>query len=310
MEDEGAGKEVDGVGTGSMNRGARIEMRRAGKAITAMLVMILMMASMAMAQQKPAPEMSYWQAQRAIKTAMQYASVSLGNSASPPSQNSLRLTQDTVEFDSKGVHFTIPLKGLRKLTVKCNKDYFCWVKEEGSKKNCNCFLTNYNAKKRAADIYFGFFDYGRSKICSQVQNHDECMNAAPQFAAALNSLHIYALRPTTPDEEFHQQAAAWRALATKPALPDAVRVRRMMAENAIKNKKPEDALRYYEQGIESHPMWPQGCFDAALVAGELGRYDDAVYYMQHYLELAPDAKDAQSARDQLEIWKIKAQEKK
>jgi tetratricopeptide (TPR) repeat protein len=126
----------------------------------------------------------------------------------------------------------------------------------------------------------------------------------------LNSLHIYALGPTLPEDDFHKQALAWRALATKPALPDAVRVRRMMAEDAIKNKKPEDALRYYEQGIESYPMWPQGWFNAAVVAGELGRYDDAVEYMQNYLELVPDAKDAQTARDQMEMWKIRAQTKK
>jgi hypothetical protein len=32
--------------------------------------------------------------------------------------------------------------------------------------------------------------------------------------------------------------------------------------------------------------------------------------MQNYLELVPDAKDAQAARDYLEIWKVQAQEKK
>jgi hypothetical protein len=57
-------------------------------------------------------------------------------------------------------------------------------------------------------------------------------------------------------------------------------------------------------------MWPEGWFNAALVAGELGEYPEAVEFMQNYLELVPDAKDAQSARDQLEIWKMKAQEKK
>jgi hypothetical protein len=34
MEDQGTGEEVGGVETGSMNRGARIEMRVAGKIIT------------------------------------------------------------------------------------------------------------------------------------------------------------------------------------------------------------------------------------------------------------------------------------
>jgi len=281
-------------------------MRLVGKAITVLLVMILMIASMAMAQQQPVPEMSYRQAQRAIKTAMSYATASDARSGMGPlDQNSVRLTQGTLEFDAKGVHFTIPFKEFRTLTVKCDEDYFCRLQEEGGKKHW--LLTDYNARKRQVGIFFG---YGRGKICSQAQKRDECMNAAAQFVAALNSLHNYALRPTTLDEDFQKQATAWRALAEKPALPDAVRVRRMMAENAVKNKKPEDALKYYAQGIEGYPMWPQGWFNAALVAGELGHYDDAVYNMQPYLELVPDAKDAQSARDQLEIWKVEAQEKK
>jgi tetratricopeptide (TPR) repeat protein len=279
-------------------------MRRAGKTITVLLGMILMMVSMAMAQQQP--EMSYRQAQRAIMTAMQYAIVNVGFSEPRVDQSSVRLKQDTVEFDAKGVHFTIPLKGLRKVTASCDKDHFCLMREEGTS-GFSSLLTKYNAKKKSTDIIFG---YGKGMACSQAQNHDECMNAAAQFATALNSLHIYALRPLPPDEEFHKQAAAWRALATKPVLPDAARVRRLLAEDAIKNKKPEEALMYYEQGLEEYPTWPEGWFNAALVAGELGRYDDAADDMQNYLELVPDAKDAQTARDQMEMWKIRAQTKK
>ena len=286
-------------------------MRLAGKTMTMLLVMIFTVASMAMAQpmppvkvaqEQPAPEMSYRQAQRAFMAAIQYAE--LGDTKHftgfSVDQGSVRMTQGTVEFDAKGTHFTIPLKGLGKLTVKNGE-----VKEEGSK--YSLFLKNYNPTNRRTVLYF-LKDEGKN--CPQAQNHGECRNSAAQFAAALNSLHVYASRPTTPDEDFQKQAAAWRALATKPALPDTVRVRRMMAEDALKNKKPGDALRYYEQGIESYAMWPEGWFNAALVAGELGEYPEAVEFMQNYLELVPDAKDAQSARDQLEIWKMKAQEKK
>ena len=276
-------------------------MRVAGKTITVLLAMILLTVPMAMAQQQPAPEMSYRQAQRAIMTAMQYGKVTGGERSHDP--DNVRLTRGTLEFDAKSEHFTIPLKDLRKLTVNCSK-YSCRVNEESNKKG---FLTNYNSKKSWRALDFGA---GKGNICSQAQNHDECMNAAAQFAAALTSLHIYSLRPMLSDEEFHKQATAWRALATKPLMPDAVRVRRMMAEDAIKTKKPEDALMYYEQGLEEYPTWPEGWFNAALVAGELGRYDDAVDDMQNYLELVPDAKDAQAVRDQLGIWKIKATEKK
>jgi hypothetical protein len=296
-------------------------MRLTGKTITVLLAMIFTMAPMATTQQQPAPEMSYRQAQRAIMKAMPYGHVKMAGTAMgvPPRLDidNVRLTQGALEFDGKGVardvgkdvHFTIPLKELHKVTATCD-GMSCSVVEEHSKSSKNiwcCFLTNYKTDKNK----WARLDFW--KDCSQAQNHDACMSINPgtQFVAALNSLHSYALGPTLPpDEEFHKQATAWRALAIKPVLPDAVRVRRMMAEDAIKNKKPEDALMFYEQALEAYPTWPEGWFNAALVAGELGRYDDAVDDMQNYLELVPDAKDAQSARDQLEIWKIKAQEKK
>jgi tetratricopeptide (TPR) repeat protein len=322
MEDQGAGEQIGGVETGSMNRGERVEMRVAGKTITVLLVMILMMASMArsqplppvkMVQQQPAPEMSYRQAQRAVKTALQYA-IAMYYSTAPVDQNSVRLTQGTLEFDAKGEHFTIPLMGLRKLTVQCvsigGRIYGCFVDEEGNKgKYGEMFLQKYNVKMKKSALDFGPASIDDGGMCPHALNHDECMNSAAQFAAALNSLHIYALRPTTPEDDFHKQATAWLALTTKPAMPDAVRVRRLMAEDAIKNQKPEKALTYYEQALDEYSTWPEGWFNAALVAGELGLYSDATDYMQNYLELVPDAKDAQSARDQLEIWKIKAQEK-
>ena len=110
--------------------------------------------------------------------------------------------------------------------------------------------------------------------------------------------------------DFHQQAAAWRALATKPPLPDAVRIRRIAAEDAIKNNNPNAALKYYEEGLDLYPTWPEGWFNAALIEGQLGAYDEAVQHMQNYLELAPNAPDAQAAHDQIGLWQLKSGEQK
>jgi hypothetical protein len=62
-----------------------------------------------------------------------------------------------------------------------------------------------------------------------------------------------------------------------------VRIQRIAAEDAIKNSHPD--------------------------AAELGDYTDAVEHMQAYLELMPSATDAQSARDQLDLWKLKSKER-
>ena len=67
-------------------------------------------------------------------------------------------------------------------------------------------------------------------------------------------------------------------------------------------------MYYYEKALQSYPTWPQGRFNAALIASELGLYAEAVEHMQSYLELVPDAADSPSARDQILIWQHRAGE--
>ena len=80
----------------------------------------------------------------------------------------------------------------------------------------------------------------------------------------------------------------------------------IMAEEAIKDKKPELALIFYEKGLEAVPTWPEGWFNAGFIDGELGFYDDAIDHMQNYLVLLPNAPDAQAVRDKIAVWKYKA----
>jgi tetratricopeptide (TPR) repeat protein len=154
----------------------------------------------------------------------------------------------------------------------------------------------------------GGFSSIQRHLCARAENKDECEHSAERFAAALNALMRSPLTLSFNADAFHKQAAAWRALATKPPLPDDVRVQRLLAEDALKNRKPGDALKCYEAGLSLYPTWPQGWFNAAIVASELGYYADAVAHMQNYLELVPDANDAQSARDQITIWQYKAKQ--
>jgi regulator of sirC expression with transglutaminase-like and TPR domain len=67
-------------------------------------------------------------------------------------------------------------------------------------------------------------------------------------------------------------------------------------------------MDYYEAGLALYPTWPEGHFNAALIAAELGDYTDAAEHMQSYLELLPNAPDAHAARDQLDLWQLKAKE--
>ena len=58
------------------------------------------------------------------------------------------------------------------------------------------------------------------------------------------------------------------------------------------------------------PLWPEDYFNAALIAASVGVYAQAAEHMQCYLELLPNAPDAQAARDQIGMWQIKAKETK
>jgi tetratricopeptide (TPR) repeat protein len=133
---------------------------------------------------------------------------------------------------------------------------------------------------------------------------------AQAFADALNFLSAVARGEDNGGREaewrdFQQKAAAWRALPTKPAISEEVRKHRVLAENAVKEKQFDTAIEQYEAGLEIDPVWPEGHFNSALLAAELGYYSEAIRHMRAYVELVPDAADAQQARDQMVIWEDK-----
>jgi regulator of sirC expression with transglutaminase-like and TPR domain len=122
-------------------------------------------------------------------------------------------------------------------------------------------------------------------------------------------LRAFARDANAPLRTFTQRAATWRAMATKPPIPEEVRAQRLVAEDSFKANKPDEALAHYENGVLLYPTWPEGNFNAALIAGDLGYYAAAIEHMQAYLELVPEAPDAQAARDKILIWQTKAKEK-
>lgn len=106
-------------------------------------------------------------------------------------------------------------------------------------------------------------------------------------------------------ESFKAQVEAWRALTEKPKLPDSAYQHKVLAEEAYKNKDLKKAFAEYQAGLAAFPTWPEGQFNDALIAGELQHYRLAVHRMKEYLMLAPDATDAQAAKDKIIIWQDK-----
>ncbi|HXN22849.1 MAG TPA: PDZ domain-containing protein [Candidatus Dormibacteraeota bacterium] len=111
------------------------------------------------------------------------------------------------------------------------------------------------------------------------------------------------------DEKWFQPLAdQWRTTAQKPPLSQTAERYRVLAENAIGEKNASAALQYYEEGLAAFPWWPQGWYNAALIAGENHIYSAAAVYMKHYLMLEPNSPDAKDAREQIIIWEEKAKE--
>lgn len=105
---------------------------------------------------------------------------------------------------------------------------------------------------------------------------------------------------------FRDAARAWREQPLKPAPPEEVNRRRVLAEDAIRNREFEDAILHYERGLKLVPLWPEGQFNVALLYAELGEYGFALIHMRRYLELVPDAADARAAREKMYVWEERA----
>lgn len=109
-------------------------------------------------------------------------------------------------------------------------------------------------------------------------------------------------------EEFKPKAAQWRQLAVKPEMPEEAHRHQVLAENAYQAKDVPKTIAEYEAALRADPLWPEGHYNLAMLAAEIGGrpgYDIAIFHMQSYLELAPDAPDARAAKDSIIVWEDK-----
>ena len=290
-----------------MNRIARILFM---PALPALLLFFSLVETPSFAQAPPhqPSQMTLWQARRAMAAALGIPGI--------------RFSPDGFEYDvsykSKGQTLLgtvkIDLATPPALVAKCNSRW-CTLKDEAGRDPGRSLPKNSPTK---SFLYRSWSDPGSGKaapiLCLLCSNAPytcsaDCVNQAETFVLAFNTLHAFAVDANAPLRTFTQRAASWRALATKPPIPEEVRAQRLVAEDSFKANKPDEALAHYENGIELYPTWPEGNFNAALIAGDLGYYDAAMEHMQAYLELVPEAADAQAARDKLLIWQTKAKEK-
>lgn len=100
-----------------------------------------------------------------------------------------------------------------------------------------------------------------------------------------------------------ETAAKYRALPVKPELPEAARIFRVQAEDAVARQRFQEAVELYGKALQVAPWWPEGHFNQALILGESDCPEEAIAAMERYLALVPDAPDARAARDTIYTWK-------
>jgi len=130
------------------------------------------------------------------------------------------------------------------------------------------------------------------------------------FVDAVMAIKYYTSKQSFDDPsafaEFQQKAKEWLALPQKPPLFEEAHRFRVLADDAVQNKKFDKAANYYEQGLAIDPIWPAGQFNAAMIYGELEFYPLAVMHMKRYLALKPE--DTKKYQDQVYIWEEKSKE--
>ncbi len=125
--------------------------------------------------------------------------------------------------------------------------------------------------------------------------------AAQSFCDAFNRL-VYAAYHQEDFAAFSAAAKAWRENPDKPPLsPEAERLK-AVAEKALADQNLDAAVEGYEKVLEIQPMWPEGWYVLGLLYAQQNYYPGAANCMRHYLELAPDAPDAQEAREKMAAW--------
>ena len=67
-------------------------------------------------------------------------------------------------------------------------------------------------------------------------------------------------------------------------------------ELAKTNADLEGAVKEFQKAIDVAPGWPDPYYQLGVAQGRLGRLDDALKSLKKYLQIAPNAKDAQNAR--------------
>jgi len=104
-------------------------------------------------------------------------------------------------------------------------------------------------------------------------------------------------------DAFKQIAKTYCDLKTKPSLSEEERKFIVQANFHNQQKDYEKAIGLYKKVIEiDQTAYPAAYYNLALLFAQLSNFDAAIFYMQEYLLLEPEAQDARAAQDKIYEW--------
>jgi tetratricopeptide (TPR) repeat protein len=107
---------------------------------------------------------------------------------------------------------------------------------------------------------------------------------------------------------FKPIAEKYRALKVKPPVSEEQRKYIVQANSFNQQKQYYNAIQLYNKAIETDPTsYPAAYSNLALLSAQVQKFDAAIYYMNEYLLLEPEASDARSAQDKIYEWEIMMQ---
>ena len=92
-------------------------------------------------------------------------------------------------------------------------------------------------------------------------------------------------------------------MQVKPPMSEEQRKYVVQANYFNEKKNYSEAIKLYKKAIEIDPTtYPAAYYNLALLYAQINSYSTAIYYMQKYLLLEPDAKAARNAQDKIYEW--------
>jgi tetratricopeptide (TPR) repeat protein len=107
---------------------------------------------------------------------------------------------------------------------------------------------------------------------------------------------------------FKPLAAQYCALKVKPQVSEVQRKYIVQANVLNQQKMYQKAIELYNKANEiDQTAYPAAYSNLALLSAQLYQFDAAIYYMNKFLLLEPEASEARSAQDKIYEWEIMMQ---